>query len=197
MVALSFTIIVIQVQAVFHGNARDLLPILIAALLAMTGVARSLRARSELARTLRVGAGLWRLILEHTGGQPARVELPGAHPGTRPHLEPGPVPDFAPAGRLAERPDQYGLADREMQTEPPLVQVLAEPVSEHRPEPEPLPVGQDHQAVRHLDIADLGVGLVDVASERARCAVRRHLETLRRVAQLGGQVMKPAIPWPR
>jgi hypothetical protein len=49
MVALSFTTIVIQVQAVFHGNARDLLPILIAALLAMTGVARSLGARPGLA----------------------------------------------------------------------------------------------------------------------------------------------------
>ena len=50
MVALSFTTIVIQVQAVFHGNARDLLPILIAALLAMTGVARSLGSRPGLAR---------------------------------------------------------------------------------------------------------------------------------------------------
>jgi len=52
MVALSFTTILIQVQAVFHGNARDLLPILIAALLAMTGMARSLGARPELARAV-------------------------------------------------------------------------------------------------------------------------------------------------
>ncbi len=50
MVALSFTTILIQVQAVFHGNARDLLPILIVALLAMTGMARSLGVRPELAR---------------------------------------------------------------------------------------------------------------------------------------------------
>ena len=41
MVALSFTTILIQVQAAFQGNALDLLPILIAALLAMAGVARA------------------------------------------------------------------------------------------------------------------------------------------------------------
>jgi hypothetical protein len=35
--ALSFTLIVIQVQAAAQGSAHDLLPILIAALLAMAG----------------------------------------------------------------------------------------------------------------------------------------------------------------
>jgi hypothetical protein len=43
MVALSFTTILIQVQAAAQGNVRDLLPILIAALLTMAGVARSLK----------------------------------------------------------------------------------------------------------------------------------------------------------
>ena len=43
--ALSFTTILIQVQAAYHGHATDLLPILIAALLALAGMARkSLRA---------------------------------------------------------------------------------------------------------------------------------------------------------
>jgi hypothetical protein len=37
MVALSFTIILIQVQAAYQGNQRNLLPILIAAVLAMAG----------------------------------------------------------------------------------------------------------------------------------------------------------------
>jgi len=50
MVALSFTTILIQVQAAYQGNARDLLPILIAALLAMAAAARSLRARTGLTR---------------------------------------------------------------------------------------------------------------------------------------------------
>jgi hypothetical protein len=49
MVALSFTTILIQVQAAIQGDARELLPILIAALLAMAGVARSLGVRPELA----------------------------------------------------------------------------------------------------------------------------------------------------
>ena len=41
MVALSFTTILIQVQAAAHGgSARDLLPILIAALLVMAGTTR-------------------------------------------------------------------------------------------------------------------------------------------------------------
>lgn len=44
MMAISFTIILIQVQAAFQGGPRDLLPILIAAVLAMAGVARPLRA---------------------------------------------------------------------------------------------------------------------------------------------------------
>lgn len=42
MVALSFTTILIQVQTAYQGHARDLLPILVAALLVMAGAARSL-----------------------------------------------------------------------------------------------------------------------------------------------------------
>ena len=37
MMALSFTIILIQVQAAFQGGSRNLLPVLIAAVLAMAG----------------------------------------------------------------------------------------------------------------------------------------------------------------
>jgi len=40
MMALSFTLIVIQVQAAAQGSARDLLPILIAALLVLAGATR-------------------------------------------------------------------------------------------------------------------------------------------------------------
>jgi hypothetical protein len=101
MVALSFTTILIQVQAAYQGNARDLLPILIAALLAMAGMARSLGTQPELARrsgkcppflriTVKGGhflfcdvaaaakSGYWCMVLEHAGGQSARVELRGA-----------------------------------------------------------------------------------------------------------------------
>jgi hypothetical protein len=46
--ALSFTTILIQVQATYHGHASDLLPVLIAALLALAGMARkSLRAAAH------------------------------------------------------------------------------------------------------------------------------------------------------
>jgi|GEM_PF-6394883 hypothetical protein len=38
MVALSFTIILIQVQACAQGSVRDLLPVLIAGLLVLAGV---------------------------------------------------------------------------------------------------------------------------------------------------------------
>jgi hypothetical protein len=37
--ALSFTLVLIQVQAVYQGNPRNLLPILIAALMLVIGVA--------------------------------------------------------------------------------------------------------------------------------------------------------------
>jgi hypothetical protein len=51
MAAISFTTILIQVQAAYHGHASDLLPILVAALLALAGVARkSLRATTELSQ---------------------------------------------------------------------------------------------------------------------------------------------------
>jgi hypothetical protein len=39
MIALSFTLILVQVQAAVRGGANDLLPILVAALLAVAGVA--------------------------------------------------------------------------------------------------------------------------------------------------------------
>jgi hypothetical protein len=44
-VALSFTIILIQVQASAGGSARDLLPVLVAALLALAGVMRPSQGR--------------------------------------------------------------------------------------------------------------------------------------------------------
>jgi hypothetical protein len=50
MRALSFTIILIQVQAAFQGNAHELLPVLIAALLPMAGAARPLPAKAGLTR---------------------------------------------------------------------------------------------------------------------------------------------------
>lgn len=47
--ALSFTTILIEVQAAYHGHPADLLPVLVAALVALAGVARkSLRAITEL-----------------------------------------------------------------------------------------------------------------------------------------------------
>jgi hypothetical protein len=80
MVALSFTTILIQVQAAFQGNALDLLPILIAALLAMAGVARSLGARPGLARRSGIArlssrCGEWRAFrLCNDGRAPAKTE---------------------------------------------------------------------------------------------------------------------------
>jgi hypothetical protein len=50
MLALSFTTILIQIQAAFQGNARNLLPILVAALLALAGAARSFPVRTGFAR---------------------------------------------------------------------------------------------------------------------------------------------------
>jgi hypothetical protein len=46
VLALSFTTILIQVQAATQGSARDLLPILIAALLVTAGLTRSNRPES-------------------------------------------------------------------------------------------------------------------------------------------------------
>jgi hypothetical protein len=46
VLALSFTTILIQVQAATQGSARDLLPILIATLLVMAGLTRSNRPES-------------------------------------------------------------------------------------------------------------------------------------------------------
>jgi hypothetical protein len=53
MIAIAFTTVLIQVQAAYQGNARDLLPILIAALLVMAGVSRSLPAKAGLTRITR------------------------------------------------------------------------------------------------------------------------------------------------
>jgi len=46
VLALSFTMILMQVQAVAQGSTRDLLPILIAALLVLAGATRSDRPES-------------------------------------------------------------------------------------------------------------------------------------------------------
>lgn len=76
-VALSFTIILIQVQAAFQGSSRNLLPVLIAALLVMAGVARSLQARVEKPQQV---AALLRIM------RPAPGRVPGAGRVTLPEL---------------------------------------------------------------------------------------------------------------
>lgn len=46
--AIGFTSLLLQLQVAFQGNVRDVLPVLIATLLAMAGVSRSLVARPRL-----------------------------------------------------------------------------------------------------------------------------------------------------
>jgi hypothetical protein len=53
--ALSFTAVLIQVQAASQSGIHNLLPILIAALLAMTGGARSLQCGTQIALSKPVG----------------------------------------------------------------------------------------------------------------------------------------------